>query len=184
MFQNQIKYAVRILMKDGIYSLLNVLGLTLGISVGVILFLYLQSEFSYDAHHEKANQIYRLSVHLQANGADFNTARTARELAPVLKSELPEVINYVRFNDFGRTLVSTQEDNGNPVQFYEENIMQVDSSFLSVFTHEVLEGNREDCLNGPGKVVITQSTAKKYYGSESPIGKTIRIGGNDSRQIA
>ena len=183
MLRNQIKYAIRILLKDGIYSLLNVLGLTLGISVGIILFLYLQSEFSYDTHHEKANQIYRLSVHLQAQGADFNTARTARELAPALKAELPEIIDYVRFNDYARTLVSTEQEGKVPVQFYEEGIFEADSSFLSVFTHEVLAGNSEGCLSGPGKVVLTASIAQKYFGDQSPIGKTIKIGANEQRQV-
>ncbi|MEL6557521.1 MAG: ABC transporter permease [Bacteroidota bacterium] len=184
MFSNHIKFALRILKKDGIYSVLNVLGLTLGITVGIILFLYLQSELNYDKHHTKADRIYRFTAHLKADGADFNTARTPREIAPRLLEELAEVQNYVRFNDWGNTLVTTNESGSEPIQFYEDEIYSTDSTFLDFFTHEVLDGNPENCLEGPKKVVLTESIAKKYYGDVSPVGKTITFDENDQRTVS
>ncbi|MEP5611309.1 MAG: ABC transporter permease [Cyclobacteriaceae bacterium] len=184
MIFNHLKFAIRFLRKEGAYSLLNLLGLTLGISVGIILLLYLQNELSYDAHHTKGNQIYRVSHHLKAEGADFNTARTARELAPLLKQDIPEVINYVRFHGYGDTMITVNPDSNEPAQYYESRIMETDSSLLSVFTHEVLEGDRKSCLTGPGKVVLTQTVAKKYYGDNPAVGQIIRLPSGDQRTVS
>lgn len=184
MFSNHIKFALRILKKDGIYSALNVLGLTLGITVGIILFLYLQSELNYDKYHTKADRIYRFTAHLKADGADFNTARTPREIGRVLYDELPEVQNFVRFNNWGSTLVTTNNSDGEPIQFYEDQIFSTDSTFFDFFTHEVLYGNPEHCLDGPKKVVLTETIAKKYFGDRSPVGKTITFDENDQRTVS
>lgn len=184
MFSNHIKFALRILKKDGIYSVLNILGLTLGITVGIVLFLYLQSELNYDKHHTNADRIYRFTAHLKADGADFNTARTPREIAPLLLEELSDVQSYVRFNDWSNTLVTTNESGNEPIQFYEDEIYSTDSTFLNFFTHEVLDGDPENCLKGPKKVVLTESIAKKYYGDVSPVGKTITFDEDDQRIVS
>ena len=184
MLFNHLKFAIRFLRRESGYTLLNLMGLTLGISIGIILLLYLQNELSYDAHHEKSDQIYRITHHLKADGADFNTARTARELAPLLKTEIPEVINYVRFNDYGTTMVTINPNTDRPMQFYEDRIMETDSSFLKVFTHQVLEGDPENCLTGPDKIVLSRSIAEKYFGEESALGKIIELSGNDQRTVS
>ncbi len=184
MLRNHIIFALRIFWKDKVYSILNLLGLTLGISVGIILMLYLQNELSYDKHHDKADRIYRFTNHLKATGADFNTAYTARELAPIMKDELPFILNYVRFNPYSNTMVSIgDEDTKDPVKFYEDGIMVTDSSFLSVFTHDVLAGDPSKCLVGPDKVVLTESIAKKYFGDGEAVGKIISIDGVEERKI-
>ena len=172
MLRNHFKFALRIFLKDGAYSILNLLGLTLGISVGIILLLYLQNELSYDQHHEKKEQIYRFSNHLQAPPVDFNVCRNARELAPILMEEVPGVMNYVRFLDYDRTLVKVGEEE-DARQFYEDRIFETDTSLLSVFSHQVIEGNPNTCLEGPGKVVLTESIAKKYFGNQSPMGEVL-----------
>ncbi len=182
MLKNHIIFAIRIFWKDKIYSILNILGLTLGISVGIILLLFLQNELTYDGHHEKKDQIYRLTIHLQAQGADFNTAVTARELAPVLKSEFPEVLNYVRFDTWSNVMVATHLDRENPSRYYEDEIVDVDSSYLSVFSHEIIEGDKNGCLTGPGKAVLTESIAKKFFKDESAIGQVIQIGNEETKR--
>lgn len=184
MFFNHLKFALRIFRKDGFYSFLNLLGLTLGISIGIILLLYLQNELNYDTHHEQGDQIYRVTHHLKAEGADFNTARTSRELAPLLKAEISEVKKYVRFNVYDNTMITVNSDNDESDQYYEDRIMETDSSFLSVFTHDVIEGNRETCLTGPDKVVLTKSVAKKYFGSESALGKILEFPSGDPRKVS
>ena len=97
MLNNHLKFAIRMFLKDGIYPWLNVLGLALGISCGIMVLLYLQYDLTYDQHHKGHQQIHRLVNHLQATGASFDVAQTARELAPLLKDKYPEVKNYVRF---------------------------------------------------------------------------------------
>lgn len=184
MLKNHFKFAIRIFLKDGIYSVLNLLGLTLGISVGIILLLYLQNELSYDSQHEKKDQIYRITHHLKAQGADFNTARTSRELAPILKEEIPEVLNYVRFNQGGTMMITVKKENGEAQQFYEEHIVQTDSTFFSIFTHEIIEGNPKICLAGPNKIVLTESVAKKYFGDSSAFDKTLIMPNGSNRRVS
>lgn len=182
MLKNQIKYAIRIFLKDGVYSTLNILGLTLGITVGIILALYLQNELGYDQHHVKKDQIYRMTHHLKAGVVDFNTARTARELAPFLKAEIPEVLNFVRILQHGKELIVVDATENK--KFYEEFIIEADTSLLSIFSHDVFEGDRASCLVGPGKVVLTKSIAKKYFGENSAIGKIMTFEAGNKREVS
>ena len=184
MLLNHIKFASRLFLKDSVYSILNILGLAMGIAVGIILLLYLQSEFTYDQHHEKHRQIYRLTNHLKADGADFNTSRTARELAPVLKEELPEVLNYVRFVELPTLIVEAKLEDGSRKQFYEDFIFEADSTLFSVFTHHFYEGDPKSCLQGTKKVVITKSVAEKYFGNEPAVGKFLSLPDNNLREVS
>ncbi|MGB3467675.1 MAG: ABC transporter permease [Cyclobacteriaceae bacterium] len=184
MFITQLKFAIRILKKDGIYSLLNMLGLTLGITVGIILFLYLGNELNYDKHHVNADKVYRVTNHLIAEGADFNTATTARELGEVMQKDLPEIEKYLRLQKWDNTLVTTRNDTENKVQYYEDEIFAVDSTLLDFFTHDVINGDPASCLKGPNKVVLTESIARKYFGDTSPVGQIITFDENDSRTVS
>jgi putative ABC transport system permease protein len=105
MFKTQLKFFTRIFLKDKFFSTLNILGLALGIGVSIILLLILQNDLTYDQYHTKHKQIYRLGGHLWATGVDAHVARSARELAPILKDEFPEVEDYVRARGWGRSLV-------------------------------------------------------------------------------
>ncbi len=184
MLLNHIKFAVRLFLKDSVYSILNILGLALGIAVGIILLLYLQSEFTYDRHHQKHEQIYRLTHHLKADGADFNTSVAARELAPVLKEELPEVLDYARFIRFPTVMVQSKSDDGSRKQFYEERIFTADSTAFSFFTHRFIEGDARTCLQGTNKVVLTESVAWKYFGDGPAVGKMLVFPGNELREVS
>jgi len=182
MLKNHIVFALRLFKKEKIYSLLNMLGLMLGITVGIVLLLYLQHELGYDKHYKKYNQIYRFSNHMQAQGADFNTALSSRRLGPLFKEEMPEVIEYVRFLKAGDPLASS-EVNGIKREFYENEIYLTDSTFYKIFDHEYLEGDPKTCLSGPNKVVLTQSVKEKYFGKEPALGKFLTFNNNDPREI-
>ncbi len=176
MLRNQIRFAIRLFIKDGAYSVLNILGLSLGIGVGIILLLYLQYDLSYDRHHEKHRNIYRLTHYLMAQGADFNTSRTARELAPILKEELPEILEYVRFGTWnGVTL--TYEKDGERRQFIEDDIVVADSTIFKVFTHPFLAGNPRTALAGPNKIVLSNSIATKFFSDGEAVGEFLTIDG-------
>jgi putative ABC transport system permease protein len=174
---HQIKFAIRVFLKDKFFSTLNILGLALGIAVSVILLLILQNDLSYDKYHVKHKQIYRLGGHLKGTGVDFNQARSARELGTILKEEFPEVLDVVRANDWSRTLVEHQIPGGNSDYWYEDNVVRTDSNYFKMFTHKFIEGDPKTCLVGPFKVVITERTAKKYFGKERALEKQILIGG-------
>ncbi|MEM9327810.1 MAG: ABC transporter permease, partial [Bacteroidota bacterium] len=183
MLRNHFVFAIRLFLKEGAYSVLNILGLALGITIGIILLSYLHGELTYDQHYEKHRRIYRYVAETKADGAHFNTARSARELAPVLKEDLPEVESYVRLLPNGEWLVETTAADGTVRKFYEEEIWTVDSTMFELFDHEFLEGETSSCLAGPGKVVLTESIAKKYFGEESAMGKSLIFRGEDRREV-
>jgi putative ABC transport system permease protein len=134
MLLTHLKFFVRIFLKDKFYSILNILGLALGIAVSIILLLVLQNDLTYDQYHEKHERIYRLGTHVQATGLDIEVARAARELGTLLKEELPEIEGFVRANSWDHVLVK-YESNGEEKAFYEENIVRTDSNFFDIFTH-------------------------------------------------
>ena len=183
MLKNHIIFALRLFLKERIYSLLNILGLTLGITVGIILLLYLQNELGYDTHFQKYDQIYRYTNHLKAQGADFNTARSSRRLGELFKQDLPEVIDYVRFVPAGNPLVSADDDNASINQFYEDKVFLADSNVFNLFDHIFYEGNPKTCLVGPNKVVLTKSIAEKYFGNEPALGKRLKFNNSNTREV-
>jgi putative ABC transport system permease protein len=174
MLRNQIKFFVRIFLKDKFFSTLNILGLALGIAVSIILLLILQNDLTYDQYHEKHKRIYRLGGHLQATGVDGRRSRTARELGVILKEELPEIQAVVRANNWDHTLVK-YESKGGEKAFYEEDIVRTDSTYFQVFTHQFIAGDPNTCLTDLNTLVITESKAKKYFGDEDPINKSLII---------
>ncbi len=182
MLKNHIIFAIRLFLKERIYSTLNILGLSLGITVGIILLLYLQNELNYDQHFAKYDQIYRYTNHMKAPGADFNTARSSRRLGPVFKEDLPEVLEYVRFLQGGEPLVSSADDNAIR-QFYEDQVWLTDSTIFKLFDHTFYEGNPKTCLAGPGKVVLTQAIAQKYFGDAPALGKRLKFNEDDTREV-
>lgn len=176
MLRTHLKFSSRVFLKDKFFSVLNISGLALGIAVSIILLLILQNDLSYDRHHLKHERIYRMSGHLQATGIDVRLARAARELGPILQEEFPEVESIVRANPGDRTLVTYQDKEGNEKAFYEENLVQADSNFFDIFTHEFIAGDPKTCLVDLNTLVITQSAAKKYFGDEPALDKPLLIG--------
>src|SRR5436190_18070789 len=105
MLRIHLKFFTRIFLKDKFFSILNILGLALGIAVSVILLLILQNDLTYDKYHVKHEQIYRMGGHVWATGVDDYTSRSARELGVILQEEFPEVEMVVKANNWGRTMI-------------------------------------------------------------------------------
>lgn len=175
MFRINLKFFTRVFLKDKFFSSLNIFGLALGIAVSILLMLILQNDLNYDKYHEKHKRIYRLGGHLQATGIEYRGARSARELAPILKEELPEVENFVRAEAWDRAMVKTNPREGEPKGFHEDHIVRADSTFFDVFSYEFITGNPKKCLVNLNTVVLTESVANKYFGSDDPIGKSLII---------
>ncbi len=176
MIRSHLKFATRVFLKDKFFSVLNILGLALGIAVSIILLLILQNDLTYDRYHVKHERIFRLGGHLEATGVDARTARAARELGNILKAEFPEVQNVVRANNWDHTLVK-YEHNGGEKEFYEEDIVRTDSTYFQVFTHKFIAGDPNTCLTQLNTLVVTESTAKRYFGDDDPLGKSLIIDG-------
>jgi putative ABC transport system permease protein len=174
MLKTYIKLAYRNLIKDKAYSIINILGLTIGLASSILILLWVQNELNYDKFHKNAGQIYRVV-------SDFSDSKSAANSAGMpggLKTELPVVKNAVRIQPSDPTLLET----GNK-KFEEENAFYVDASFMDVFSYPLLKGNRATALNQVNAIVITQAMATKYFGNENPIGKIIRQNNKENLQV-
>src|SRR6186713_415751 len=170
MIKNFLVIALRNLKKDFWYNLVNILGLTMGITFSLFLIFYIKDELSYDKHHEKADRLYRINSYLQEKDKSTDWTLTQLILGPTLKKDYPEVEEMVRLQARERTLFKNGDNN-----FYETKIYYADSTIFKVFTHKFFEGNSATALSGPNTIVITKSLAEKYFGKNtSAVGKTLR----------
>jgi putative ABC transport system permease protein len=168
MFQNQIKTAARYLFKHFGYSLLNILGLTLGITSALFLIIYSANEISYDRYHEKADRIYRVSSKITEPDDQFTWIVAQIPFGPQVAQDYPDVQAYVRFINMGRTLFKYEDK-----EFNEEDFYYVDSTLFDIFTYKVVKGEVKTALEEPNKIILTEKTAAKYFGDADPIGKTL-----------
>jgi putative ABC transport system permease protein len=175
MITNHLKFATRVFLKDKFFSLLNILGLAMGIAVSIILMLILQNDLTYDQHYTNHERIYRLGGHLSATGIDVRTSRAARELGKILQDELPEVQATVRANSWDHTLVKYESKAGEEKAFYEENIVRTDSNYFQMFSHKFIAGDPKTCLLQLNTLVMTETTAKRYFGDEEALDKMVMV---------
>ncbi|NOQ25704.1 MAG: FtsX-like permease family protein [Bacteroidales bacterium] len=180
MFKNYIKTAIRNSFKSGTTSLINFLGLTVGLVCSFLIFLYVNHEINYDKFHEKSERIFRVLSIDEALGISSNfVGITIPGLAPGMKREIPEVENIVRIRNSGRALVEY-----NKRVLYSENLIYSEPSFLEVFDFELKVGDRKTCLVDPNTAILTESAAKKIFGDEDPIGKIFSADGTDNLQVS
>lgn len=161
MLKGYITIALRHMIRQKGYSLINVLGLAIGMVCCILIFLYVQDELSYDRYHDKADRIYRVVAN--------NDVKTPPAMAPALKADFPEVEQYVRMLPTSGTWVMKYEEN----IFYEKQVYWVDDSIFEVFSFPLVKGDPATALTDPFSVVISEATAEKYFGDEDPMGKTI-----------
>jgi putative ABC transport system permease protein len=176
MLRNHLKFSTRVFLKDKFFSILNILGLALGIAVSIILLLILQNDLTYDKHFKNHENIYRLGAHETATGLDIRVARSARELGKILYEEFPEVEAFVRANNWDRTVVKYEDKGDVKKVFKEEHIIRADSNYFEVFSHEFIAGDPKTCLTDVNTLVMTESVAKKYFGDDDPLDKSLIVG--------
>lgn len=158
MFKNYLKTAYRNLVKNKGYSAINIFGLAAGLASCLLILLYVFDEFSYDQYNEKIEQIYRVDADIKFGGTQNITAITPDPLGPALKSEYPQVKQFVRFRSHGGKLFKKGEQN-----IQEDRVILTDSTLFDVFTLPMLSGDPKTALVNPNSVVITESMAKKYF---------------------
>jgi len=166
MISNYIKSALRNIAKNKFYSILNILGLSVGLTAFMFLFLHIHDERSFDKYHEKASRIYRIESNFTIAGKNEMFAIVPVPMGPALKLEFPEVETFVRIFGAGNTLFRA-----NDKESYEEEFYFTDSTYFNVFSHKLIMGDPEKCLTEPLSIVLTQSIANKYFGDEDPMGK-------------
>jgi putative ABC transport system permease protein len=167
--KNYLITAWRNIVKDKFYTLLNIVGLSIGLITAIYIFLYIVDELTYDKSHTNYKRIYRLESHFTINGKDDFFAVTQVPLGPTLKDEYPEIEEYVRFLPTYTLFLKYGER-----EFQEDSMVYADSTLFKVFTHPVTKGDPSTMLNRPYTMVMTESLARKYFGNEDPIGKTVK----------
>ena len=179
MIRNLFRVALRAIQKDKAYSLLNILGLTIGISFSLLLIFYVIDELSYDRYHEKADRIFRIVSFVNEPENKMKWTATQFPLRPVLQQKYQEVEQAVRFVGADKAMYKNGE-----LKFYEDKIYYADSNLFSVFTYSFLEGNPRTALLEPHSMVLTQSAAEKYFGKGvSALGKTLQNNHGDNFKI-
>jgi putative ABC transport system permease protein len=171
MIRNFLKTAQRSLWKNKFYSIINISGLAVGLAAGIMLLLWVQKELSYDKFNKDYKHIYNISAHFNFNGEEKTWNGVPGPLAVYAKS-FTQVKSVVRIYTFFDEILSDQ--NKNKI-FDGNNLAAVDSGFFSMFTYDMLEGNKTRLLTNINSIVVTQTTARKFFGSESAIGKIIRF---------
>ncbi|HEX5653355.1 MAG TPA: ABC transporter permease [Chitinophagaceae bacterium] len=175
MLANYLKIAWRNLVKNKTFSLINIAGLSIGLACFLLIALYVTDELSYDRHHEKHDRIFRINSDIRFGGNDLRMAVSSDMMGATLKKDYPQVEEYTRiYNSSGSKLVKK----GNEF-ITETNVAHADSTLFNVFTIPAVSGDTRTALNEPNTVVISESTAKKYFGNTDVIGKTVETDDNN-----
>jgi len=173
MLTNYIKIALRALRRQKGYSVINIVGLALGISVCALIALWVADELSFDRFHANADRIYRVDADVKFQGQAFSLAAAPPPLVPTLKTEFPEIEDATRFRADGTWNFTVDNKT-----FREERVGFSDPAVFNVFSVPVVLGNGAKALSQPNTMVLTEEVAKKYFGSENPIGKSLKTGNN------
>src|SRR5258708_5545205 len=167
MLKNYFKIAFRSLWRHKAFSLLNIIGLAVGMSAFFLIYQYVRFETSYDKFNTKRDRIYRLVTDLTSTAATQHSPNTSMPMAINLKADYPEVADIVRLNS-SHVLIKRGD-----VRFEENGTVFADSSLFSIFDFPLIDGNPQTALRSPFSVVLSQTTAKKYFGDSNPMGQTL-----------
>ncbi|MFC1554976.1 ABC transporter permease [candidate division KSB1 bacterium] len=173
MFRNYLVISLRSMLKRKIHSFINLGGLAIGLASGILIFLWIQGEISYENTHENADNIYRIYVEAQRGAETSFSSFTPGGASIVLKSEFEEVIESARFKIVisPPNLLVTYGSNS----FLESKVAFADQGILEMFTIPFIRGDKSSALINPGSIVLTESMAKKYFGDEDPMGKLVLV---------
>ncbi len=172
MIKSFFKVAFRTLWKDKRYSTFSILGLSVSIAFCLLMVLYLNMETTYDQHHRDPHNLYRLVFDNYDNMGPYAT--TPLPIGPALQQDFPEIEAMTRFSKGFKSLVRFNNN-----KFFE-TVSFVDTGFMNVFKMEFIYGNPETALSKPNQIILSESAAKKYFGSSNPVGKVLSIGSSGS----
>jgi putative ABC transport system permease protein len=173
MIKNYFKIAFRNLWKNKVFSFINIMGLTVGMTACFLIFLYVKFELSYDSFNTKADRIYRVVSDIKTPTEVLHASGPAWAVAPNAKDEFPEIESFVRIAGGDNVLIKK----GN-IKFQETNAAWADSALFKVFDFKLLKGNPNTALKEPFSIVFSETAAKKYFGKTDPMGQTLLITGD------
>ncbi|MCK5148026.1 ABC transporter permease, partial [bacterium] len=172
MLGNYSKIAMRNLRKHKAYTAINIMGLAIGMLCTMLILLWVQDELSYDKYNEKADRIIRVTRRwLNSDGAvSLHLGHVAPPIAPLLKTDFPEIEHIVRLTNISGVLV------GNPgEQYIEDRLFCAEEDLFKIFTFDLQKGNVSTCLQAPGTIVLTESMAEKYFSDQDPMGQMLHM---------
>src|SRR4051812_45885820 len=180
MIKTYFRLAYRSLVKNKLFSFINVFGLAIGLTCCLLIAMYIYQELSYDAHQQLADRLYQLGTESTIEGKTTRYGRTPATMVPAMQQEFPEIESFTRlmnlFQD-DKTLMQYQAG-GAVKSFYEDKGYLADSTFFRLFTYNFKEGNATSALNEPNSVVISDEIAHKIFGNEPALNKTLHINSN------
>ena len=175
MWKNYLKVGLRNFLRNKNHTLLNITGLTAGVTACLLIAAYVWHEYQYDGFHEKGSQIYRLNTDLNFPEQTLALALAAGPAGPAMKEEIPGVMDFVRFaRPENSVLVASESE-----KRYEEAVLYADASIFSIFDFQLLHGNPLSVLEAPYQLVLTESKAKTWFGELSPIGASLEVAGRE-----
>lgn len=183
MVKNYLKVALRSILKNKIFSIINILGLALGAASFLLIVHYVSFEKSFDRFVKNPETLYRVTLKQYLNNElMISSAENYPGVGPAMVSDIPGVQSYARLYNMGykNNIVITYEDApGEPVKFKQRKFLYADSAFLPMFGYEMIKGDASMALAAPNTAVISQKYAKMYFGDEEPIGKMLRLKDDD-----
>ncbi|UCC80451.1 MAG: ABC transporter permease [Candidatus Zixiibacteriota bacterium] len=168
MFKNYLKVSVRNLLRNKGYSLINIVGLAVGMACCALIMLWILDELSYDRYHQNADNIYRVTYEINRPNYNPHFARCPYGYVNSLPEEYPEILDLIRFHHDVQIVIKKDDIKFNETRFYN-----VDPNVFEVFSYELLEGDTRTALSEPGSIVLTRDAARRYFGDTDPMGKTI-----------
>jgi putative ABC transport system permease protein len=172
MLENYFKIAVRNLLRNKGFSFINILGLAIGMASSILIFLWIGNELGMDRFHEKKDRLYVANNRDKFDGKFWAWSTTSKPLAPALKQEYPDVEDAVRVNDVNFLFTAGEKH-------LNVNGVITDPGFLNMFSFPLLHGNAGSALNNISNIVLTQKLAKKLFGNQDAMGKTLRVDSTD-----
>ncbi len=179
MLKMYVKIALRNLAKNKLYSLINIGGLTIGVTSCILIGMYVSNELSYDKFHKNADRIVRVTTEYTVNGFKNQIGTTASMVGPGLASAFPQIESYVRIRNRDPYVVRYDKKT-----FVETRFYFADSTFFKIFSFPLIEGDPRHALDAPDKIVISESMERKYFGSTKALGKLLLIGGTKSYLVS
>lgn len=163
-----LKITLRNLFRRRSYSLINIIGLTLGLTCAILVLAYVAYELSYDAYHGKADRICRVASRRVSAGTTNEFATVPAPTGPTLVEEFPEVVGSVRLSPTVKRAFAYGDR-----KFFQDNVFYADRTIFEVFSFELVEGDPRTALEAPFTMVLTETAARKYFGDEDPLGKSV-----------
>ena len=174
---------IRNFRRQTMFSTINLLGLTVSIVSTTLIYLYVSHEFSFDAFHKNADRIYRVNqTFIWGENDNHQFASTGPGVATALKEELSEIELMTSLWTPGNSIITYKNKEGTLTSFEEEKVLAADTNFFRVFNFPMATGDPRSALRQAQTLVMTKSTAKKYFGEEDAVGKLVLVGGGDTRR--